>query len=64
MSIVESYEQKLVEFNGSELLGVKTDDGKVYVGVRWVCEGIGLTEDQMKNERKRIKNDVVLNKGG
>ncbi|MNU94241.1 hypothetical protein D3C71_842000 [compost metagenome] len=57
-------EQKLVPFNGTELLGVKANDGKVYVGVRWVCEGIGLTVDQTKNERNRIQRDVVLQQGG
>lgn len=53
----------MVDFNGAELLGIKANDGKVYVGVRWVCQGIGLTEDQMKNERKKIQNDVVLKNG-
>lgn len=56
-------EQKLVPFNGAELLGVKANDGKVFVGVRWVCEGIGLTKGQMQSERKRIQEDVVLQKG-
>ncbi|MDP9675227.1 phage antirepressor YoqD-like protein [Paenibacillus jamilae] len=57
-------EQKLVEFNGSELLGIKADDGKIYVGVRWVCEGVGLSDGQVKAERKKIKEDIVLNQGG
>lgn len=57
-------EQKLVPFNGAEMLGVKASDGKVYVGVRWVCEGIGLTEGQMKGERKKIQEDIVLRDGG
>lgn len=56
---------KEVEFNGNNL--VATQDcktGIIYVGVKWVCEGIGLSEDQMKNERKRIGRDLVLSKGG
>lgn len=57
-------EQKLVPFNGAEMLGVKASDGKVYVGVRWVCEGIGLSEGQMKGERKKIQEDIVLRDGG
>ncbi|OMD65999.1 hypothetical protein BSK62_13100 [Paenibacillus odorifer] len=61
---IEVMEQKLVEFNGAELLGVKATDGKIYAGVRWICEGIGLTDDQIKNERKRIQRDVVLQQGG
>ncbi|WP_311078233.1 phage antirepressor N-terminal domain-containing protein [Paenibacillus polymyxa] len=60
---IQVVEQKLVEFNGSELLGIKANDGKIYVGVRWVCEGIGLSEGQVKAERKKIKEDVVLKNG-
>ena len=35
-----------------------------FVGVKWVCQGIGLTDDQAKNERKKIGKDLVLSKGG
>jgi len=63
MNLIKPVEQKLVPFNGSELLGIKASDGKIYVGVRWVCEGIGLTRGQMQNERKRIQEDVVLKQG-
>ncbi|KZE65118.1 hypothetical protein AV545_04130 [Paenibacillus jamilae] len=61
---VQVVEQKLVEFNGFELLGIKANDGKIYVGVRWVCEGVGLSDGQVKAERKKIKEDIVLNQGG
>ncbi|KAF6565409.1 phage antirepressor KilAC domain-containing protein [Paenibacillus sp. EKM202P] len=61
---IQVVEQKLVEFNGSELLGVKANDGKIYAGVRWVCEGVGLSDGQVKAERKKIKEDIVLNQGG
>ena len=39
-------------------------EGVIWVGVRWVCEGIGFTEGKMKYERKRIQEDSVLSKGG
>lgn len=61
LSIIE---QKLVNFNGAEIMSVKTNDGKVRVGVSWVCEGVGLTQDQAKNERRKIQGDIVLQKGG
>lgn len=35
----------------------------IWVGVRWVCDGLGLTEDQAKNERKKIQKDLVLSQG-
>jgi len=54
-----------VDFNGDSIMTVKMkDDGKSYVGVNWICNGIGLSEGQLKNERKKIQDDIVLSKGG
>lgn len=64
MNGLQVVEQKLVNFNGAEIMGVRTNDGKVHAGLTWVCEGIGLTEGQIKNERKRVQEDLVLKQGG
>jgi len=54
-----------VDFNGDLIMVVRMkDDGKSYVGVNWVCNGIGLSEGQLKNERKKIQGDIILSKGG
>lgn len=53
-----------VDFYGDTIVCAEDNStGKIYVGIKWVCEGIGLTEDQMKNERKKINKDLVLSKG-
>lgn len=57
-------EQKLIPFGVHELLAVKMGDGRIYAAVKWVCDGIGLSRDQIKNERNKIQNDLVLSKGG
>lgn len=57
-------EQKVVGFDGAEILGVRANNGKIYIGVRGVCDGIGFSEDQARNERRRIQGDIVLCKGG
>lgn len=57
-------EVKTVDFNGAELLAVKNTNDKIYVGVSWVCNGLGLSVDQVKNERKKIQSDLVLKQGG
>lgn len=57
-------EVKDVNFNGATLRAAQDVNNIIWVGVRWICEGLGLTEDQMKNERKRINKDLVLSKGG
>ncbi|MED1303189.1 hypothetical protein BK704_19345 [[Bacillus thuringiensis] serovar konkukian] len=61
---VVAVEQQLVNFNGAEIMAVKAHDEKIYVGVKWVCQGIGLSDDQMRNERKKIQSDLVLKSGG
>ncbi|EJW14779.1 phage antirepressor N-terminal domain-containing protein [Paenibacillus alvei] len=56
-------EHKAVSFNGAELLGIKANNGKVYVGVRWVCDGLGLREGQRNNQLSKIQSDIVLKQG-
>lgn len=55
---------KQVNFNGAQLMAAQDKDSKkVYVGVRWVCEGIGLSKGQMQAERVKIQDDLILSKG-
>lgn len=56
---------KEVEFNGDIIMAAQDETtGKIYVGVKWVCQGIGLSDGQTKNERLRINRDLVLLHGG
>ena len=64
MSDLIPIEQKLVNFNGAEIMVIKTEDGKLNAGVRWMCDGLGLTEGQRKGQLLKIQEDVVLSKGG
>lgn len=55
---------KEVEFNGDSLMVAQDNEtGKIYVGVRWVCNGLGLSRGQINNENYRIQNDFVLKLG-
>ena len=56
-------EVKKVPFMGTELMAARDNDGQIWAGVRWMCDGIGLTKGQMQNERNRIREDKVLSKG-
>lgn len=60
----ETLEVKSVPFMGTELMAAKDESGTIWAGVRWMCDGIGLSEGQTKNERLRIQNDFVLSEGG
>lgn len=57
-------EIKKVPFMGTELMAAQDADGQIWAGVRWMCDGIGLNENQARNERKKIQADKVLTKGG
>lgn len=58
-------EQKIVNFEGAELLAFKANYGKIYVGVKAVCKGLGfVTEEQIRIQRRKIHNDIMLSKGG
>ena len=52
-----------VPFLGAELLAAQDSVGDIWAGVRWICEGIGLSIGQMQNERARIHKDKVLKQG-
>jgi anti-repressor protein len=54
---------KNVNFYGGEILGVRTADGKVYMGVRKACRDIGLTDGQARRQVENVRDDIVLSKG-
>ena len=51
---------KDVEFHGDMLRAAQDPDGKVWVGVRWICQGMGFDNERMKNERKKIQRDCFV----
>lgn len=63
MSNLIPVEQKLVDFNGAELMAINCNDGKIRVGAKWVCNGIGLSEGQYQNQTRKLNEDIVLSRG-
>lgn len=55
---------KKVPFLGTDLMAARDADGQIWAGVRWMCDGIGLNENQSRAERKKIQADKALSKGG
>ena len=51
---------KLIPFNGKDLLGVKTEDGNVWLAIRKASIDIGLNENQADNEVKKVKSNVLF----
>ena len=60
--IMQGLAVKDVEFNGAVLRAAQIEN-VIWVGVKWICDGIGLSEDRGKYERKKIQKDLVLSKG-
>jgi len=54
---------KDIDFYGDMLKAAKDSQGVVWVGIPWICKGMGLTKDQIRNERKKIQDDLVLREG-
>ncbi|MCD3328470.1 hypothetical protein G8V02_16725, partial [Clostridium botulinum D/C] len=56
----KNLETKLIDFEGDKLLGVRTEDGKIFLGVKKACMDIGLSENQARNEIKKIQSNLLF----
>jgi dsDNA-binding SOS-regulon protein len=56
----EKLEKKFIDFEGGQILGVKDEEGKVWLGIKKACLDIGLSEDQAKNEIKKIQENLLF----
>lgn len=55
---------KEVDFYGDEIMCVQdTSTGKIYVGVSWICNGIGLSKSQKDTRVQKIQKDLALKMG-
>lgn len=55
---------KEVDFCGDAIMCAQDSyTGKIYVGVRWICSGVGFTRGQINNEISRVQSDIVLKQG-
>lgn len=55
---------KEVNFNGTELMAVKNpENGKIYVGISWICNGVGFNKNEKDRQIKNIQADIVLKQG-
>lgn len=54
---------KDVDFNGAVLKAAQDMNNIIWVGIRWVCDGIGLSDGQRNRQLNNIKTDLVISKG-
>lgn len=55
---------KKVPFLGTELMAARDAEGQIWAGVRWMCDGMGMSEGQRKRQIANIQSDRLLSKGG
>lgn len=54
---------KTINFMGDGLLAAKDNEGIIWVGVKSLCVGMGLTRGQSNGEVAKIQEDMVLSQG-
>ena len=59
----EKLETKLIDFGEDELLGVRDEQGEIWMSANKTLNDIGLSESQCKKQTRNIRNDIVLSKG-
>lgn len=55
---------KNVDVLGSQIMAARDTDGIIWVAVRWMCQGMGMTDGQYKRQIKNIQNDLLLKCSG
>lgn len=56
-------EVKEIPFNGSILLGIRDENGQVWLAVKKACLDIGLSEGQAQRQITNIQKDLVFYEG-
>lgn len=51
---------KEIPFAEGSLLGIRTEDGKIWLGVRKACRDIGLTDAQARAEVSKVQESLLL----
>lgn len=55
-------EVKEIPFNGSTLLGIKDQNGQVWLAIRKTCTDIGLSDGQTRRQLSNLKDDLIFKK--
>lgn len=54
---------KNVNLFGDTVVAAQDKEGNIWAGVRWFCNGLGLSRGQINNEANKIQNDLTLSRG-
>lgn len=51
---------KLIDFQDDKILGIKTEEGEIYLGVRKTLRDLGFTDGQCDRQIANLSKDIVL----
>lgn len=49
---------------GDTIMAAKDSDGIIWVGIRWICQGMGMSDGQYKRQITNIQKDLLLKSSG
>lgn len=55
---------KSVDVFGNAVMAAKDNNGTIWVGIKWMCQGMGMSEGQCKRQIANIQKDLLLKKAG
>lgn len=51
---------KSVDLMGDTVMVAQDSEGTIWVGIKWMCQGICMTDGQYKRQIKNIQKDLLL----
>ncbi len=55
---------KNVDVMGDTIMAAQDSAGVIWVGIKWMCQGMGMSEGQWKRQITNIQKDLLLKKAG
>lgn len=55
---------KPVDVLGDTVMAAKDSDGTIWVGIKWICQGMGMSDGHYKRQIKNIQKDLLLKNSG
>lgn len=55
---------KSVDLMGDTVMAAQDSDGVIWVGIKWICQGMGMSDGHYKRQIKNIQKDLLLKNSG
>ena len=55
---------KSVDVLGNQVMAAQDHSGVIWVGIRWMCQGMGMSDGQYKRQITNIQKDLLLKNSG